>query len=417
MAPDYLDLGSYASPEVQKCPIPFVRTLLEQAPVYLDPGTEMYIVTRYDDIAYVNNHPEIFSNRTAVVINRQSAVSDEVERRYRERGWPEEHALAFADPPQHTWHRALVDKVFSPSYVKRLEPYTLGIVDELIDGFIEDGESEIAKGFGVHLPMYILSDQLGVPREDYERFRLWSTAWVGRNDPHCPSELELHYTDLMIDMQNYIAARAKEYEVAPCDKLLSRLVNAQVDGSRLATGEMLMIAQTILVAGNETTTTGLSNALYLILRDPALKARVVASPRLIPAVIEEMLRAHSPVPHLYRMTTCETEIGGVTIPEGATVQVSYLAGNYDPAKWSCPADFDIDRPGVRNHLAFGRGIHFCVGNQLARMEMRVAIGRLLERLPDLRLSERHPEPEFEANFQIHGLAALHVEFTPGERMN
>jgi len=417
MAPEDLDLGSYASPEVQKCPIPFVQTLLEQAPVYRDPGTGMYMVTRYDDIAHVNSHPETFSNRTTVVINRQTSVTDEVARRYRERGWPEEHALAFADPPQHTWHRALVDKVFSPSYVKRLEPYTLRIIDDLIDGFIEDGKSEIARGFAIHLPMYVLSDQLGVPREHYDRFRIWSVAWVARNDPHCPPELELEYTDLIIDMQNYLAARAKEYEVAPCDKLLSRLVNAEVDGARLGMGEMLMIAGTILTAGNETTTTGIGTALYLILRDPALKARVIANPALIPAVIEEMLRTHPPVPHLYRVATCETEIGGVTVPEGATIQVSYLGGNYDPAKWSCPAEFDIDRAGARNHLAFGRGIHFCVGNQLARMEMRMAIARLLERLPDLRLSERHPEPEFEANFQIHGLTDLHVEFTPGKRIN
>lgn len=409
------DLGSYASPEVQRCPFPFLNRLLEEAPVYRDPGTGMYIVSRYDDINYVNSNPAIFSSRTPIMINRQTSVSEEVARRYRERGWPEEHVLAFADPPEHSLHRALVDKVFTVSYVKRLEPYALKIVDDLIDGFIESGETDLSSGFAVHLPMYIISDQLGVAREDYEQFKVWSTAWIDRNDPNCPPDRELMLTDRMIDMQVYLAARAREYESNPGDNMLSRLVYADVDGQRLTMGQLLMIAQLILVAGNETTTTGITSAMYMILSDPALKARVLADPGVIPAVIEEMLRAHAPVPHQYRWTTRDTELDGVAIPKDTVVQVSYLAGNYDKAKWECPEKIDIDRKGVRNHLAFGRGIHFCVGNQLARMEMRVAIARLLERLKDLRISENHPTPSFIEHFQIHALGSLNVSFAPGSR--
>lgn len=409
-------LGSYSDPEVQRCPFPFLTRLLEEAPVYRDPGTGMFIVSRYDDINYVNSHPEIFSSRTPIMINRETSVSEEVRRRYAERGWPEEHVLAFADPPEHGLHRALVDKVFTPSYVKKLEPVALAIVDGLIDGFIETGETDLASGFAVHLPMYIISDQLGVAREDYEQFKLWSTAWVDRNDPNCPPDRELMLTDRMIDMQNYLAARAREYEVDPQDNMLSRLVHAEVEGERLTMGQLLMVAQLILVAGNETTTTGITTATYMILKDQALLDRVLADPALIPIVVEEMLRAHAPVPHQYRFTTQDTELAGVAIPAGTVVQISYLAGNYDKAKWECPERIDIDRKGVRNHLAFGRGIHFCVGNQLARMEMRVAITRLLERLKDLRLSDHHPEPRFMEHFQIHALESLHVSFTPGSQI-
>lgn len=411
------DLGTYASPEVQRCPFPFLNKLLEDAPVYRDPGTGMYIVSRYDDISYVNSNPAIFSSRTPIMINRQTSVSEEVARRYKERGWPEEHVLAFADPPEHTLHRALVDKVFTPSYVKKLEPVALQIVDDLIDGFIQAGETDLSSGFAVHLPMYIISDQLGVAREDYEQFKLWSTAWVDRNDPNCPPDRELMLTDRMIDMQVYLAARAREYENTPGDNMLSRLVHAEVEGQRLTMGQLLMIAQLILVAGNETTTTGITTAMYMILSDSTLKARVLADPSVIPQVIEEMLRAHAPVPHQYRFTTQETELAGVVIPKDTVVQISYLAGNYDKARWECPEQIDVDRKGVRNHLAFGRGIHFCVGNQLARMEMRVAIGRLLERLADLRISEHHPAPKFMEHFQIHALESLHVAFTPSERRN
>lgn len=411
------DLGSYSSPDVQRCPLPFLNRLLEEAPVYRDSGTGMYIVSRYEDINYVNSNPEIFSSRTPIMINRQTSVSEEVARRYRERGWPEEHVLSFADPPEHTLHRALVDKVFTPSHVKKLVPYVHEMVDQLIDGFIETGEADIAAGFAVHLPMYVISDQLGVDREDYEKFKLWSTAWIDRNDPNCPPDRELMLTDRMIDMQIYLAERARRYEKEPVDNMLSNLVHAEVDGQKLTMGQMLMIAQLLLVAGNETTTTGITTAMYLLLKDKALLDRVIANPDRIPAVIEEMLRSHAPVPHQYRYTTQDTELGGVHIPKSTVVQVSYLAGNYDKAQWECPEKFDIDRKGVRNHLAFGRGIHFCVGNQLARMEMRVAIARLLERLKDIRFSENHPEPQFMAHFQIHALESLHVAFTPGKKLS
>ncbi|VVO58603.1 Putative cytochrome P450 YjiB [Pseudomonas fluorescens] len=411
------DLGSYASADIQRCPFPFLKRLLKEAPVYRDPGTGMYIVSRYDDINFVNSHPEIFSSRTPMMINRKTSVSEEVKRRYAERGWPEEFVLAFADPPEHSLHRALVDKVFTPSYVKRLEPTALGIVDTLIDGFIESGETNLGAGFAVHLPMYIICDQLGVAREDYEKFKVWSTAWLDRNDPNCPPDRELMLTDRMIDMQNYLATRAREYEENPGDNLLSRLVHAEVEGERLTMGQLLMIAQLLLVAGNETTTTGITTSMYMLLSDPALMDRVLTDPALIPLVIEEMLRAHAPVPHQYRFTTQDTELCGVPIPKDTVVQVSYLAGNYDEAKWECPEKIDIDRKGVRNHLAFGRGIHFCVGNQLARMEMRVAVTRLLHRLKDLRLSEKHPQPQFMEHFQIHAIDSLHVSFTPDARLS
>ena len=127
------DFGTWASPEVQRCPIPHLNRLLEEAPVYRDEGTGMVWVSRYEDINFVNSNPDIFSSRTPIMINRKTSVSEEVARRYKERGWPEEHVLAFADPPEHTLHRALVDKVFTPSYTKQLEPYALAIIDDLID--------------------------------------------------------------------------------------------------------------------------------------------------------------------------------------------------------------------------------------------------------------------------------------------
>ena len=409
-------LGSYSSPEVQACPFPFLKSLREEAPVYRDPSTGLYIVSRFQDIAYVNQHTEIFSSRTPIQLNKESSVSAEVQRRYRERGWPEEYVLAFADPPEHRWHRALVDKVFTPRYVRELEPYIQDITDRLIDSFIESGEADINADLAVPLPMYIIADQLGVDRADFPRFKIWSSAWVERNDPLCPPERELELTDHMIEMQNYLADRAERYRKDPADNLLSKLVHVEEDGKRLSMGQLLMMVQLFLVAGNETTTTGICNTVYLLLKQPELMRRVRGDLDLVPNVIEEMLRAHCPVPHQYRFTTQDTILSGIEIPAKSIVQVSYMSGNYDAEQWDNPETFDIDRKGVRNHLAFGRGIHFCVGNLLARGEMRIAVRTILQRLSELRFSSDHAEPSFIPHFQIHSLDHLHVAFTPAARV-
>ena len=405
------NLGSLAMPEIQTCPFPFLDKLLEEAPIYKDPLTGMLIVTRYDDIGYISAHPELYSNKTTVVVGRtDSPVAEEVARRYAERGFPEMHTLVTNDPPEHTSYRALVEKAFTPSYVKELEPYIEALVDELIDGILPQGRANLLPEFAIKVPMYIIADQLGVDRADYDRFKLWSDVTVERNNPLLDPDRELEITDHLIDMQNYLHERAERYRKDPEDNLLSRLVHAEVDGETLSPPALIAVAHQLLVAGNETTTTGITTAMWLLLTRPDLRAAIEGDHSLIPSFVEEVLRSHSPVPHMWRVATQDSRIGDHDIPKGAVLMLSYLAGNRDQSKWECPERFEIGRKGVRNHLAFGRGIHFCIGNQLARGEMRIAIRRLLQRMPNLRLSPDHPEPQFIPHFQIHALDHLHVVF-------
>jgi cytochrome P450 len=322
------------------------------------------------------------------------------------------HTLVTNDPPEHTLFRALVDKVFTPSYVRSLEPYIEALADELIDEFAARGRANLLPEFSVKIPLFIIADQLGVDRKDYERFKSWSDVTVERNNPLLDPERELEITEILIEMQNYLYGRYEEYRKQPAENLLSRLVHAEVDGRRLTPSELISIAQQLLVAGNETTTTGITTAMYLLLKDPALQAQVAADASLLPHLVEETLRTHAPIPHMWRVARVDTTLGGFAIPKGAVLMLSYLAANHDPRQWDCPAEVQLGRKGARNHLAFGRGIHYCIGNLLARGEMRIGVRRLLARLANVRLDPDRPEPQFISHFQIHALDRLEVVFDP-----
>lgn len=405
------NLGTWASADIQRCPFPFLKRLREESPVYLDPVTGIYIVTRYDDIAAVTADPALFSNQTTMVMGvRESSVADEVRRRFEARGFAEMHTLGTNDPPSHTAFRSLVDKIFTISHVRSMESDIRSIAGELIDGFARSGHADLLRDFAISLPMFVIADQLGVDRKDSARFKVWSTATMERQDPTLSPERQLAVADATIDMQNYLYANIQKYRVEPAGNLLSRLVQARIDGEPLSVEAMLNIAHTFLVAGNETTTSGIVSAMYILLEDPDLMAQVKSQPELIPSLVEETLRIHSPGPHLWRRATRNTRIGNVDIPEGATLQLSFLSANHDPEKWTCPEKVDLKRKGARNHMGFGRGIHFCIGAPLARAEMRIAVTLLLERLPNLRLASGHPPPQFAAMFQTHALDSLHVDF-------
>ena len=407
------DLGTLTSEEARSCPIPFLRRLQAEAPVYKDPVTGFYVVTRYADITYVADNPAIFRNRNEILMGRgDSPVADEVHRRFREQGFPEVHTLSTADAPEHTRYRRLVDKVFTPTFVKSLEPMVHEMVDELIDAFIGNGKVELAWEFSYLLPLYIIADQLGFDREDWRRIRYWSDIAVERADPALPAERELECTDAMIEMQQFLISYARKFRDNPGDGLFSRLVHVEHDGERLSDGELLSVGHQFMVGGNETTANAILSVMHELLLDPALMARVKADYSLIPALSEEVLRLHSPAPNFIRTVDRDTEVAGVAIPSGSTVVVSYMAANYDPERFPQPDKLDLDRKGLRQHLSFGRGMHFCIGHLLAKAEIRIAIEHLLARLENIRLSPHHPAPHYVGHAFIHAIDAMHLEFDP-----
>lgn len=406
-----MDQTSFAQADVQRCPFPLIARLQQEAPIYPDPITGFLVVSRYDDIVYVSQHPELFSNTTSVIVDRKdSPVAAEVARRYIERGFLPMHTLVTNDPPSHTRYRALVDRVFNAGFVKDLEPHIEQLTDQLIDDFIADGKVELMQQFAIRLPMYLITEQLGMPQEDWKTFKLWSDVTMEGINPTLAPERDLEITDHLIDMQQYLWKRAQQYLKNPAPTLLSKLIHAEVDGEPLEPGAFVSIAHHLLVAGNETTTNAIATGVWMLMENPRICEQLLADRSLIPNFVEEVLRMHAPSPHLYRQVLQDTEIGGVPIKKDSVLMLSYLAGNHDPAKFENPGCPVLDRKNGRQHLAFGRGAHFCIGNQLARTEMRIAFDRLLTRLPNLRADPDKPKAQFAPIYHVRGLEDLYLLF-------
>ncbi|MGE0668385.1 MAG: cytochrome P450 [Sphingomonadales bacterium] len=401
---------SFSDPEVQRCPFAAYAEIRKQGPVYLDPRSGFYIVTGYAEIMKAAADPATFSNVTGQLMVKNAPYQARIDAIYREKGYMPVTALVAADPPVHTIHRALVDKVFTPTKVRRMEAYLEGVVDEMIDQVIDRGEVEFYFNLAVKIPNHVLSDQIGLPRERFADFKRWADAIVQENDPDNGEERQVELTHTICELQHFIVDRAEEYRVNPRECILSDLVHAEIDGRRLSIEEIIQIVEQMLPAGSDTTVGALASAMYRIVTTPGLEARLRADPALIPKFVEEVLRLDAPVQGLWRRATRATEIGGTPIPEGAIIVLRYGAGNRDPSVFPDPDVLDVERGNARRHFAFGSGAHFCVGNQLARGELRVAIAGILRRMGNLRLARGEDGVEWQTHFFAYGPSRLEIAF-------
>ncbi len=286
-----------------------------------------------------------------------------------------------SDPPQHTFFRALVQRAFTPRAIDALHGRIQRLADELLDGCADQGTFDLHDDYAFPLPVVVIAEMLGVPAADLHLFKRWSDASVAAMGSERPEAFTRELQALADYLLEQIrAARAPN---AP-PSLIRTLVTAEEQGRRLADEEVLSVLSQLLVGGNETTTSLITNAVWRLLGEPTLWRRLVADPSLIPAAVEESLRYDPPVLGLYRNLTRSVELHGVEIPQGSKVMLHYGAANRDPAVFENPDRFSLDRP-ARRHMAFGLGVHFCLGAQLARLEGRIALTRLLQRFPDLTL--------------------------------
>ncbi len=407
------DVGLF-DPDVLQDPHIYYERLRCEAPVFRDPKTGIVSVATYDLIMEVNRQPMVFSNNFGGLMRGSGGQMDAEEAQVLSEGIQVANTMLTADPPVHTRFRKLAMKAFTHKRVEEMGAYVAKVANELIDGFIAAGRCEFKAAFANQLPMIVIADSLGAPRSDMDLFHRWSDAFVVQLGGVSDREARLEASRRINEFQRYFIEIIEAKRTHPSEDVISDLVHATLaeegDPRTMDYSELLSIIQQLLVAGNETTAHTLTTGLYYLIADPALLARVLADRDLIPGFVEETLRLLSPTNNMWRVATRDAEIGGFPVRAGEMILVRYGSGNRDDKRFAHPAAFDPGRPDARDHLAFGAGIHTCIGAQLARKEMVTAFGVILDRLKNPRFAEGQDTIRYSPNILLRGVLALNIEF-------
>ncbi len=417
MAEDKTYEVDLADSEHIDCPYKTYSALHDAGGVGRDPNVGA-IVADYETLAALAKNTSVYSSAITedgrgprhMGINSEP-VQDDVEE-ILSNAHPIVNALFTADPPEHTRHRKLISKALSPRSVRALEPQIRQITTELIDAFIDRGSVDLIPEFAVPLPVTVIADILGVDRGDIWTFKHWGDLMISGNIDLLSHERRREVAHAVVELHEYFVPRIEERRRQPTDDLLSIMVNTEVDGEPpLTTEELLPIIDQILLAGHETTTNLIGNAMLVLLGDDALMTRLRENPDDIPAMVEEALRWDPPIQCTYRRATRDDDIEGVAINAGEMVIPMWAGANWDPQVFPNPEQFDIDRPSTKPHMGFGFGPHFCTGAELARIEARVAFEELLRRLDEMTLDEADSDLTRLPSFASHGYQKVGLRFS------
>ena len=392
----------FVDPAVLADPHPLLAELRESGPVHRidgSTGVPVWMVTRYDDVLAALSDPRLSNDP-----HHASALTEVL------RGDFLSRSMIGTDPPEHTRLRRLVSKAFTARRVEGLRPRVQEITDALLDRISPRGNADLVADFGLPLPITVIGELLGIPEADRDRFREWTDEMLDR--PFDPgSDLAL-VAAARERMHGYLADLVAAKRARPADDLLTDLVEATDEGQRLDAQELLAMTFLLLIAGYVTTVSLIGNGTLALLRQPEQLDRLRADPSLVPQTVEELLRFDGPVnPGLTRFALEDLEIGGVRIPRGDMVMLAIAAADRDPRRFSDPDRIDVGAvdPG---HLAFGHGIHYCLGAPLARLEGQVAFTALLTRLPGLAFAAREDELRWTGGGVLRSLRELPVTFIP-----
>ena len=403
---------SLLDPMVQALPWEFYQKLHEEQPVYRMPETGIFVVSRYDDVRAVLLDTTTYSN----VILAMEALQGDNGRRYqailKEKGWEHVHVLHRTDPPKHSMHRRLVDRVFSPKRVKEILPQIEALAHQLIDSFIDRGSCELIAEFALPLPGMILGEQLGLDRNEFARFQKWALAMLATSNEVMSEQRLLEIAEIELDAQHYLAEIFDARRANPTEDLISNLVHSAQEGEDPFTmHELQNLLNQLITGGYETTTSAIGHGLWLLIRYPDQLAKLRERPDLLRNFVEETLRFESPVQGLMRTVTRDATLNGTSFKAGDTLLLRFGAANQDAEKFPCPRSFDIERSNANAHLGFGLGVHYCLGQQLARQEIMAALRILLERMDNFSLARDLPEPPYLLSLNFRPLKELPIRFS------
>lgn len=409
-----LEAMNFTDPEVVECPFAYYAAARTEAPVYklndFVPGKDVYLVTPYALVQEVLRNWRTYSNKFASLMTGKGGDDPEIAA-IRKQGFKAVDTMLTQDPPAQKQYRAIVNKAFNASRVNAMEDYIRQICNERIDGFAAKGHCDFFEDFAIPLPVYVIADQLGVPRADLEKFKRWSDDVIVGLSQMAGREGDLQAARSVVELQNYFAEIVEARRAEPKDDIISDIANTEIEGRCLLdVPECLSIIQQLLVAGNETTTNSLAGGMAYILGQPGMAEKLAGDVNLIPNAVEEILRLEAPTKHMWRIVAKDTELGGVSLPEGAVLLLSYDSANRDPDVFPDGETCDFARENAAIHLSFGQGTHFCVGALLARKEMTIAFECLFTRLKGWRLTPGENDLSHIVSVLHRGLNKLHLDF-------
>jgi cytochrome P450 len=421
MSTESIDLSAFNpfDPQTLQCPFPHYEKMRHEAPVMKVERIGVHLVTRHEHVMEVLRDPQTYSSLFG---GAGMPLASEDRKRIAEaiaEGYPRVPTMLTADQPEHTRYRRLVSRAFHPKSIAELEPTIRAVTTKLIDSWIDRGRIEFVRDFAVPLPVEVIAHALNVPEERMADFKRWSDDSIAGIGTDITIEQRVEAERGVNEYQRYFAEQLELRRTEPRDDLLTNLLNARIDDDDpevvdkrpLDMPEMLSIVQQLLVAGNETTTKMLTEMMRLLAEHPGQWQMVKHDPSRIDKVVEETLRLSTPTQGMWRIVTRDVELGGVQLHQGDRIVIAFCSANRDEGLYPDPDTFDPDRDNLREHLAFGKGIHFCLGANLSRLEGRVALEELSRRIESFTLPASN-RFEYFPSFMLRGLTSLDIEFTP-----
>ena len=411
-----LSKTTLVDPNILAHPNAFYAAMRREDPVHYDANLNMFLVSRYDDLQTVFRDPITYSVEKGFAQQYAAGFQEEYAEILKRDGGGVFGRAIMTDPPEHTRIRRLLDGAFTAHRVKQLEPRITARVVELVEKILDQGKADIFSDFSMELTSSIICEQLGVsvPTPILQRWALALTQQISRMQNR---EDMVKAATSVCELQNFLIEQINDRKAHPKEDMISDLVHARLEGednAALSFEEQVSLSMALLVAGNETTATALTNMFFILATQPDLTEQLyqnVEDDRFVTRFIEELLRWDPPVRGITRMTTKEVELGGKTLPAGSHLLLLYASANDDENEFKCPREFDMERTNIGRHVSFGAGVHRCAGAALARMELKVAAREIVKRMTDIKLTIPLEEVKYLPTVATHTIANLQLTFT------
>jgi cytochrome P450 len=412
--------ASLSDPAIVAHPGDFYRAMRTEDPVYYDEKIGMYLVSRHEDVVEVLKDPITYSDKMGYEAMYASGHFEEFKQILEQHGGGFFPDAIKDDPPAHTRVRRLMEKAFTAHRVATIQPGIVRIAVELIEKLLaKAGSGQVIDGvddFAVPFTIGVICEQLGIEQFNAEKIKRWSQAVTAQISHMQDREQMLENARQICELQNFIIAEMKARASAPREDMISDIVHAKLDdGTTLTFKEAVSLIRALIIAGNDTTATAIGNLFFVLATQPELAKTLqesIGDDRLLTRFVEEFLRIEPPVRGLAKMTSREVTLGGKRLPDRAHLLVLYASGNDDETVFECPRRFDLNRNNLGKHVAFGIGVHRCIGAALSRMEIKVAAYEITKRIDNIKLAVPVKDIEYMPTVATRTIKKLPLTLAP-----